>query len=237
MIVRMEPRISKRLLLLITRAEEEKRVDRAMERLQLPIFYQLRGQGTAPSELLDLCGLQGTSRTVTLSILPQDLVGCVFQILTQDLLLQRRGGGIAVTVPITGMQDMIRKMLEERGSYAFPDTRKGAQTPMTPKETAYSMILVAANYGYSDEVIDAARSAGARGGTVIRGRRRGSENVLNFLGVSAQEEQEFTMIIVPQEKKSAVMVAVSRTCGLTTPAHGVVLAVPVEEVLGLETDR
>ena len=57
---------------------------------------------------------------------------------------------------------------------------------------------------------------------------------MHYLGLSLQEEQELTMIVVPQEKKAAVMVAVSQACGLRTEAHGVVLSVPVDEVMGLE---
>lgn len=103
------------------------------------------------------------------------------------------------------------------------------------KETSeYTVIWVSVASGYSDEVIDAAREAGARGGTVIKGRRRNSEHVSQFLGISMQEEQEFVMIVIPREKKSAVMTAISQSCGLKSAAHGVVLSLPVEEVVGME---
>ena len=96
------------------------------------------------------------------------------------------------------------------------------------------MILVAADQGYSEDIIEAARSAGARGGTVIRGRRSGTEGVMTLLGMSTQEEQEFTMIIVEKSLRAAVMEAISSACGLKTPAHGIVLSLPVEEAIGLE---
>lgn len=47
-----------------------------------------------------------------------------------------------------------------------------------------------------------------------------------------QEEQELTLMVVPREKKTDVMVEISRACGLKTSAHGVVLAVPVEDIVG-----
>ena len=54
------------------------------------------------------------------------------------------------------------------------------------------------------------------------------------MGISIREEQDFVMIVVPQEQKSAVMQAVTAACGLNTPAHGVTAALPVDEVMGLE---
>ena len=88
--------------------------------------------------------------------------------------------------------------------------------------------------GCSDDVIDAARSAGARGGTVVKGRRRNSERASQHFGIPIQEEQDFVMIVVPRDKKGEIMSAISQACGLRTEAHGVVLSLPVDDVMGLE---
>ena len=87
--------------------------------------------------------------------------------------------------------------------------------------------------GYSDDVVDAARNAGAKGGTVMKGRRRSSEQVSHHFGISMQEEQDFVMIVVPRDKKNETMAAITGVCGLGTDAHGIVLALPVDEVMGL----
>lgn len=49
-----------------------------------------------------------------------------------------------------------------------------------------------------------------------------------------QEEQEFILMVVPKEKKAEIMAAISRACGLKTPAHGIVISIPVDEVMGIE---
>lgn len=77
--------------------------------------------------------------------------------------------------------------------------------------------------------LDAAHGAGARGGTVIKGRQRSDERTRQRFGISLQEEQDFVMIVVPREEKTAVMTAINTACGLGAPAHGVVVAMPVEE--------
>lgn len=50
---------------------------------------------------------------------------------------------------------------------------------------------------------------GARGGTVMKGRRRNSEHASQYFGISLQEEQEFVMIVVPREKKCEIMSAIT----------------------------
>ena len=102
------------------------------------------------------------------------------------------------------------------------------------KETpGNSVIWVSVAGGYSEDVVEAARSAGARGGTVMKGGRRGQEQMTQFVGISVQEEQEFVMIVVPDEKKTELMSAINQACGLKTKAHGVVLSLPVDDAIGL----
>ena len=98
----------------------------------------------------------------------------------------------------------------------------------------YALLWVSVKAGHGDEAVDAARRAGARGGTVLKGSRCSSETASSFLGVSIREEQDLVMIVLPAEAKPAVMSAVTTACGLNTPAHGVVVSMPVDEVMGLE---
>ena len=88
--------------------------------------------------------------------------------------------------------------------------------------------------GFSDDVIDAARAAGAKGGTVLKGLRCNSEGVSKQFGVSRQAEQDFVMIVTAKAKKTEVMSAISSSCGLGKEAHGIVLAFPVDDAMGLE---
>ena len=48
------------------------------------------------------------------------------------------------------------------------------------------------------------------------------------------EQQEFIMIVVEKEKKCTVMKALNEACGLKTPVRGVILSLPVDDVMGLE---
>lgn len=226
--------LSLRLMLIITDTEADKKIHRLFSEERIPVYHQWRGQGTAKTELLDICGLSGRTRLMTATILPKSMTGRMFQRLEEEIKIRRKGRGIAVTIPITGIQDSVRRLLDEEICMKLTEKAEGNE-PQMKNEALYAMILVMVKEGYSDEVIDAATKAGANGGSVIRGRRRGSEALVQFLGISLQEEQEILLIVVQKEKKAEIMSAVSERCGIGTPAHGIVISVPVDDMIGVET--
>lgn len=224
--------LSLRMLFVITDVEAEKKIERLFSDMHLPVYYQFRGRGTAKTEMLDLCGLQGRTRLITVSVLPKTAVAGVCEGLEKALRIRKKGKGVAVTVPVTGIQERILALLKEEVSEKVKNTLEKEAKQMK-EESLYSMIIASVRAGYSDEVVDAAVKAGANGGSVIRGRRQGNKAMVQFLGVAMQEEQEFVMIVVPKEKKTAVMESIGKACGLNTDAHGLLISVPVDKVLGI----
>ena len=235
--IHSENRLAPRMVLIITSHEYRRKLEQTFQNFRIPIYYQCQGHGTAPSEMLDIFGLSGSSRLLTIGLLPKFLVRDLLDALQQRIPLHKRGGGIVLTIPITGLQrpllqlmnDQLRETteqkIEERVCSEMSDMQTGA---------GYAAIWVALSNGYSSDAIDAARSAGAMGGTILKGRRQNSERISRKLGISMQEEEEF-VIVTPREKKAAVMNAISDACGLRTDAHGIILSLPVDEVIGLET--
>ena len=60
-----------RLLLSVTQAEDEHRVVEVLQKNGIPLWFEARAKGTAPSELLDAIGLGGTTRVLTAGLLPR----------------------------------------------------------------------------------------------------------------------------------------------------------------------
>ncbi|MFR8012727.1 MAG: transcriptional regulator [Clostridia bacterium] len=230
-------RLSPRMVVFVTRVEDERKLTRIFESVHIPIGYQCRGQGTAPSELMDILGFGGTTRLITMGMLPQFAVKDLFEKSQQEFDFYQRGGGIVLTIPITGLQSPVFHLLNEGPRDAMEQKiqeRVEKDMAEVHEKSKYNLIWASVAAGYSDDVIDAARAAGAKGGTVLHGRRRNSEHVSQHFGISLQDEQDFVMIVVPKEKKREIMTAICNSCGLHTPARGTVLALPVDDVVGLE---
>ncbi len=220
-----------RAVISITNTTVAKNVEELLQKNNLPVFYQCRGKGTAPTEMLDILGLGGTTRVITITLIQKQRITELFKILRQELFYHQKGGGIAFSVPITGAQSSVYQHLKKdcKDQEGNDNTMSNEQ-----KNSDFTLMLVSVDSGYSDNVIHAARQAGARGGTVLKGVRHSSEDAKQNLGVALQSEQEFVMIVAEKSKKADIMSAVSKECGLLTDAHGIVLALPVEDTLGLE---
>ena len=96
----------------------------------------------------------------------------------------------------------------------------------------YEIILAIANEGYTDNVMDAARAAGARGGTVLHGKDTGSKDAEKFFGVSIASEKEVIMIVAKAAEKTAIMKSIVSQAGVGTEAGAVVMSLPVSAVAG-----
>lgn len=101
------------------------------------------------------------------------------------------------------------------------------------KQNGYSLIFTVVNRGFSDDVMDAARSAGAHGGTILHARGSGVHEAEKFFGISIQPEKEVVLILVQQQLKQPIMQAICEKAGLNTQGKGLSFAVPVEEVAGI----
>jgi hypothetical protein len=101
----------------------------------------------------------------------------------------------------------------------------------------YSLILVIANQGYSAEIMDAAKSAGAAGGTVVHAVGTEWNHAEKFFGLTLQPEKELILILTGQPLKQKITEAVSEQNGPGTDAGALVFSVPVGRVAGLQENE
>ena len=73
------------------------------------------------------------------------------------------------------------------------------------KEYSYALITVIAEKGCSDMVMDAARAAGAGGGTVVHAKGTATEFTAKFFGVSIAAEKEMIYIVTRHADKDAIL--------------------------------
>ena len=83
-----------------------------------------------------------------------------------------------------------------------------------------------------DMVMNAARAAGATGGTVLHGKGEGNKNEEKFYNVSIASEKEVILIVARKEQKSDIMRSILEKAGPNTEAETVVFSLPTSEVAG-----
>lgn len=97
----------------------------------------------------------------------------------------------------------------------------------------HEVILCIVNSGFSEEVMDAAREFGARGGTVIRARGTANAEAEKLFNIAIQPEKEIVMILVESKIKNDILHALYKAVGLNTPGQGIAFTLPVDSVVGL----
>jgi len=83
--------------------------------------------------------------------------------------------------------------------------------------------------GYTEQVMQTARKAGAMGGTILRARLAGTDRLEHFGIKNIQDEKEIITILAPSNTAADIMNEVNHAHGMTEDAHGMVVALPVEK--------
>ena len=99
----------------------------------------------------------------------------------------------------------------------------------------YEAVFCVVNTGFSDEVMFAARKAGAGGGTIIKGRGTAPLEAEESFKISIQPEKEIVIIIVPEDIKDKVLRSIYDSAGLGSAGQGIVFSLPIERAIGLSS--
>ncbi len=223
-----------RILFLITSPKLTDKAIKLFHTGTIPVQYQLNGIGTASSEMMDILGLGSPDKSILITMLPKIFADKMLKKVKKELKLGTKNSGIAFTMPMSGVNNLLFQMLEQFKKEEIKEEKKKEEAIVG--EIKHSLIVAIVNQGYSEAVMDAAREAGAGGGTVVHSRRLGDTEAMSFWGLSIQEEKEIVFIVAGKEQKLKIMQAIGEKCGVHKEAKGIVLSLPIDSVIGIEEE-
>ncbi|MGN1084744.1 MAG: P-II family nitrogen regulator [Lachnospiraceae bacterium] len=210
-------------------------VNRSYEKEYVKFFRQnnitrltaMLGNGTASKSILDYLGIENNEKVILQAVVANGMVAPLLSGLVSRMGINLPGTGIAMSIPVESIA----------GTSSMKYLTEGQETTASEegkmKEAVYSLITVIAEKGRSDMVMDAAREAGAKGGTVIHAKGTGKESEAKFFGVSITPEKELIYIATRKSDKGDIMRAIMEKAGPHTDAKAVVFSLPVEDIVGL----
>ena len=198
--------------------------------------YMFNATGTASSEILNTFGLTDTKKIVCICMEPSFKAEHLMTAIRERMELNRPGRGIVFTLPISGISAIIThafssEITAHRERWV-EHMEKEAES--CNRDARFELVVAIVNQGFSEEVMEAARAKGARGGTIVHARRTGTEDSVKFFGISLQTEKEIVAIVTQKDHKRELMQAINRACGIKTEAHGIVISMPVESCAGID---
>lgn len=215
------------MMVTVTSRNLTKKFTNFYKELGLEVSFLTLGDGTASSEILDYFGLDGSEKTLIFHVVTLSKWKEVKRQLRLKMSIDIPGIGIAFLVPLSSIG----------GSKALnyltcgQDFVKGEESVL--KDTKYELLVVIANQGYNDTIMDAARKVHAAGGTVIHARGTGSHLAEKFMGVTIVPEKEMVFIVVRKDQKNAIMRSIMDEAGTGTPAGSIVFSLPVTDTAGM----
>lgn len=204
--------------------------------------FSCRGQGTATAAMIHNLGLSENRKRVVFGVLREDRWEEYAASLAKRFAISDVAKGVACKCDISAVAGVsIYKMLSNIRELPKPkkklSKKKQEGEPMEEvskkANVGYENIIAIVNSGYTDLVMNAAREAGARGGTIISGRGTGNKDIEKFYGIEISPEKEVVMILVPNSIKDDVMLAINKQAGMDTMGHGIAFSLPVSGLVGI----
>lgn len=223
----------KLLVVIVNRSHTEK-VTKILKEEHIRFHFICLAEGTAGSEFASLMGLHSIDKSVFFCLEPEFKVFEVLSVISERLQLRKPGKGIAFVTPLTGLNNSVLQTILKDEHICDADRKEEEDKLENTKcVSKYDLILAVVNQGHVDEVMDAARAAGARGGTVLHGRKIDVDEDAKFFGITAQLEKDIVAILTTTEQKHEIMSSITKACGLSKEARGMIFSLPVDDIEGL----
>ena len=214
------------LLITIVQRSDAEEYEAFYLRNGVSVTYSTLCNGTAHAKTLSLLGIEKTEKTMLFSMVTGSTLEVLKRRLTLEMKIDLPNRGVAMAVPLSGVGGA--RTLE----YFTTDQKSESDNTEEKKmQSEYELIVAIYEKGYTDLVMDAAREAGAGGGTTVRAKGTGA-GAEKFFGLSLAVEKEIVFIVSQVGKKKEIMKAIMQKAGTETKAHALVFSLPVSETAG-----
>lgn len=213
------------LLLTITRRGEGSYIFNNLSKRGIAWNLRAIGHGTASSEMMDILGIGSREKDIIVSIAAKRSAEAFCAELEDNPHLGK-GHGIIMAIPLNAINSLTAVMASR-----FADKITQQEVDKTMKnQYKHSLVLIAVNRGFADEVMTSARKAGATGGTVIKANL--AENAAaELIGISLGEERDIVAIMVPDTIRDRMMEEINSELGMRTDAQAILCSVGVEKAM------
>ncbi|MDR3277983.1 MAG: P-II family nitrogen regulator [Oscillospiraceae bacterium] len=182
----------------------------------------LVARGTARSKLLDVLDLTDLRRELVLMAADRETARGAAERIAEELHFNRPNHGIAFTIPLE------RLIGASVGAGGAPTENRAEETYM------YQSIFTIVDKGAAEAALDAARRAGARGGTVLHARGSGVHETEMLFAMPIEPEKEVVLILAEAERADAITGAIREALHIDEPGRGVIFTVGTSKTYGLQ---
>jgi len=189
--------------------------------------------GTASSNYLSYFGINEVEKKTVFSLIPDYKEHATLLSVAHALKLYLLGRGIAFTLPLSSVSDVIEGVVLQSPERADSEGAKKRRVSKKEKSTMHELVVAVVDQKYTEVAIEAARAAGATGATVFHTRSVGNEAFEQKLGTSFSSETDTVFFLTSFEYRTRIMEAVRDAAGLKTEGGAVIFSLPVDDLVGI----
>lgn len=97
----------------------------------------------------------------------------------------------------------------------------------------FECIVTIVDGGNSETVVNAAKSAGAKGATIVNAKGSTSKEKNKFFKLNIQPDKQIVLILCDDSQTRNIVEAISKAAGMNTRSHALSFVLPVEEAIGI----
>ncbi|MBT8487764.1 MAG: P-II family nitrogen regulator [Gemmatimonadetes bacterium] len=99
----------------------------------------------------------------------------------------------------------------------------------------FKLVLASVKTHLSDDVVDAAKEAGATGATIVPARGTGLHEAKTFFGLSLESQTDIIMFLVEEHVVMDILESIETAGHFDEPGTGIAFVLGVEHVCGLKS--
>ena len=215
------------LITIVKKSESEAFLDFFLSKRAHPIYSTLCEGSTRESKLKTF-GLEKSEKVLMESIVTESKMRELIYGLAHDMRIYLPDRGISVAVPLSAIAS--RRVLDNVISECVCD-EDAKKKEVSERTNTMELIVAICAKGHTNEIMTAAREAGATGGTIIKAKGTAKAGTDKFFGMAISDEKEIVYIVSHKDTKSAIMKAIA-SYTYDESAHPVVYALPITETAG-----
>ncbi len=219
------------MIITISRRLDSEQFSGFFEKYGCSVVMSAVANGTARKSLLSMMGLEATEKMISITFADTALRRKLMRKLSSEMKIDMPDRGIAVSVPFSSAGSYTAAALAPADAEGNSTTDTKSEESM---ESKYELIITICSGGCTDMVMDAARAAGAAGGTVVHAKGTGAMSAKKFFGLSIASEKEMVFIVARSKNKKEIMRAIMQQAGADTEANSLVFTLPINDTAGFK---
>ena len=178
-------------------------------------------KGTVNDSLLNFLSIYEEKKEIVLMGTDSNTADQILFELNKKFQFEKPNHGIVFTTSMCTIVGCLHYKSEEY------EERRGVNNSM------YQNIITIVNRGKAEEVIEAAKAAGSKGGTIINARGSGVNETSRLFNMDIEPEKEMVLIVSKKDVTEAIVATIRETLEIDKPGNGIIFIQDINKTYGV----